>query len=171
MTLNDKVANILKEHEGGEKFFDALDMMIRGDRDILKEFVNFALTGMSLLTDTVRFTSYFPVLVLTGKFGIAILNNFEEELRKYFGDIILVNGGLRKDENPVILKYSIKGNSFCFWDDSIYSGNTRDKIMKSIQEMNPKASLVRSYVVYDGMKQRDENTKALFRYYGNSNDL
>ena len=37
--------------------------------------------------------------------------------------------------------------------------------------MNPKASLVRSYVVYDGMKQRDKNIKALFRYYGNSNDL
>lgn len=171
MTLNEKVANILKEHKEGEEFFSTLDMMIRGDRDILEDFIDFALMGMSNLTDTVRFTSFFPVLVLTGKFGITIINNYEEDLRKYFGDIVLVNGGLRKDENPVILKQSVKGNSLYFWDDSIYSGNTRNKIVKAIQEMNPKAELIKSFVVYDGMKQREENTKALFRYYGNSSSL
>lgn len=171
MTLNEKVANILKEHKEGEEFFSTLDMMIRGDRDILEDFIDFALMGMSNLTDTVRFTSFFPVLVLTGKFGITIINNYEEDLRKYFGDIVLVNGGLRKDENPVILKQSVKGNSLYFWDDSIYSGNTRNKIVKAIQEMNPKAELIKNFVVYDGMKQREENTKALFRYYGNSSSL
>ena len=40
MTLNEKIINLLKEHpEGGEKFFNALDLLIRSDRTILDDFV------------------------------------------------------------------------------------------------------------------------------------
>ena len=39
--LNEKIAEILRQHPEGEPFFDALDAMIRGDQDILKAFMNF----------------------------------------------------------------------------------------------------------------------------------
>ena len=33
--LNEKIAEILRQHPEGEPFFDALDAMIRGDQNIL----------------------------------------------------------------------------------------------------------------------------------------
>lgn len=39
--LNIKIINLLKEHkEGGEKFFDALDLMIRSDCSICNILIN-----------------------------------------------------------------------------------------------------------------------------------
>ena len=39
--LNIKIINLLKEHkEGGEKFFDALDLMIRQDCSICNILIN-----------------------------------------------------------------------------------------------------------------------------------
>ncbi|MDR3169918.1 MAG: hypothetical protein LBU27_09630 [Candidatus Peribacteria bacterium] len=40
-TLNNKIKDILQKHQGGGKFFDALDMMIRSDFDILESFLDF----------------------------------------------------------------------------------------------------------------------------------
>lgn len=41
MTLNEKTGVILKQHKEGEKFFNALDFMIKGDRSILEDFLSF----------------------------------------------------------------------------------------------------------------------------------
>ena len=41
MTLNKKLCKILTQHEEGEDFFNALDYMIKGDRDILEDFLHF----------------------------------------------------------------------------------------------------------------------------------
>lgn len=48
MNLNIIIKDLLKEHpEGSEKFFDALDLLIRGDSDILSMFLDFVMNNLS----------------------------------------------------------------------------------------------------------------------------
>ena len=66
--LNTRILNLLKEHkEGGEKFFNALDLMIRSDYSIAE-----------MLTDKINNYFYSNTLsetgvVLSGKFGYTFL--------------------------------------------------------------------------------------------------
>ena len=62
--LNDKIIDLLKEHkEGGEKFFDALDFMIRSDYSIIEMFLGF-------VTRDIKSNLLYKkqVVVLSGKF-------------------------------------------------------------------------------------------------------
>ena len=53
------------------------------------------------------------------------------ELRRTFEQIILVNGGLRQEDTEAqILVDKIDVDDFILFDDSFYSGTTRDKIEK-----------------------------------------
>jgi hypothetical protein len=94
--LNIKIAEILKQHPEGEDFFDALDAMLRGDMDILTQFLTFA-ENKILSPET-------KTLVLTGQFGIALMNIYGDKLRKMFKDVILVNGGIRTGAEPIIYR-------------------------------------------------------------------
>lgn len=53
MNTNDKIIEILKQHpEGGETFFNALDLMLRSDFDILaelKELIGKNITNLKML--------------------------------------------------------------------------------------------------------------------------
>lgn len=89
-SLNIIIKDLLKEHpKGGEKFFDALDLLIRGDSDILSMFLDFVMNNLS---ENITYG-----VVLSGKFGCVLYNNYGHILSKYFdGGIILTNGGIRK---------------------------------------------------------------------------
>ena len=80
--LNEKIVEILKQHPEGEEFFDALDAMVRGDMSILNTFLMFVESNVEPKTRT---------LVLTGQFGVALMNLYIERLQKTFSEIILVN--------------------------------------------------------------------------------
>ena len=157
MKLNEKIIEILKQHPEGEPFFDALDAMIRGDLDILSTFMVFV---TSKLEDTRNCT-----LVLTGQFGNAIISLFGSELFKRFADVILVNGGIRTGEKPVIFRQNLKATQCIMLDDSYYSGKTRDDIEIALKTINADACISHTFVIYDGSKNRRANVFSMFRYY------
>ena len=84
MKLNYKIAEILKQHEGGEEFFDALDAMVRGDMDILHTFLNFVYSELD-------YTKEYS-LILSGQFGNAIMSIYGVKLFEDFSSVILVEG-------------------------------------------------------------------------------
>ena len=117
--LNEKVAEILRQHPEGEPFFDALDAMIRGDQNILEAFMNFVYNKL----DNRQYG-----VILSGNFGNAIFSAYGLRLYEDFSDVILVNGGIRKGETPIIFKDKLETTNYVFLDDSFYSGTTRNAI-------------------------------------------
>ena len=154
--LNEKIVEILKQHPEGEDFFDALDAMVRGDMSILNTFLMFVESNVEPKTRT---------LVLTGQFGVALMNLYMERLQKMFSDIILVNGGIRTGAEPIIFREKIANPHCVMLDDSFYSGTTRDKIEQALKVIHSGASIDTTYVVYDGSKKICHNVKSMFRYH------
>lgn len=157
MKLNYKIAEILKQHEGGEEFFDALDAMVRGDTDILDTFLNFV---YSKIWDTNEYS-----IILSGQFGNAIMGIYGAKLFKDFSDVILVEGGLRSSKTPIIFRQNFINNKFIMLDDSFYSGTTRDSIERSLKMIDSQAEIVKTFVIYDGSKVKKNNIYSMFRYY------
>ena len=152
--LNEKIAEILRQHPEGEPFFDALDAMIRGDQNILEAFMNFVYSKI----EGKRFG-----VILSGNFGNAIFSAYGLELYQNFSDVILVNGGIRKGETPVIFKEKLTTTDYIFLDDSFYSGTTRNSIASVLGSLNGR--IVRTFVIYDGAKVRQRDVFSMFRYF------
>ena len=157
MKLNYKIAEILKQHEGGEEFFDALDAMVRGDMDILHTFLNFV---YSELEHTREYS-----LILSGQFGNAIMSIYGVKLFDDFSDVILVEGGLRSGKIPTIFRQNFTKTKFILLDDSFYSGTTKDAIERSLKMVDSQAGIVKTFVIYDGSKIKKNNLYSMFRYY------
>lgn len=154
--LNTKIVEILKQHPEGEDFFDALDAMVRGDMSILNTFLMFVESNIEPKTKT---------LVLTGQFGVALMNLCVERLQKLFSDIILVNGGIRTGAEPIIFREKIINPHCVMLDDSFYSGTTRNNIEKALKAIHSGASIDTTFVVYDGSKAVRHDVKSMFRYH------
>lgn len=157
MKLNYKIAEILKQHEGGEEFFDALDAMVRGDMDILHTFLNFV---YSEIGDTKEYS-----LILSGQFGNALMGIYGTNLFEDFSDVILVEGGLRSGKTPIIFKQNFTKTKFILLDDSFYSGTTKDAIERALKMIDSQARIVKTFVIYDGSKVKKNNIFSMFRYY------
>lgn len=157
MKLNYKIAEILKQHEGGEEFFDALDAMVRGDMDILHTFLNFV---YSEIGDTKEYS-----LILSGQFGNALMGIYGAKLFEDFSDVILVEGGLRSGKTPTIFRQNFTETKFILLDDSFYSGTTRDSIERALKMIDSQARIVKTFVIYDGSKVKKNNIFSMFRYY------
>ena len=157
MKLNYKIAEILKQHEGGEEFFDALDAMVRGDMDILNTFLNFA---YSEIGDTGEYS-----LILSGQFGNAIMGIYGAKLFEDFSSVILVEGGLRSGKTPTIFRQTFVNTKFVMFDDSFYSGTTKDAIERALKMIDSQARIVKTFVIYDGSKIKKNNIFSMFRYY------
>ena len=149
--LNEKIAEILRQHPEGEPFFDALDAMIRGDQNILKAFMNFVYSKI----EGERFG-----VILSGNFGNAIFSTYGLDLYQNFKDVILVNGGIRKGETPVIFKEKLVTTDYIFLDDSFYSGTTRNAISSALGSLNGR--IVKTFVIYDGAKVRQKDVLSIF---------
>ena len=159
--LNGKIVELLKEHkEGGEKFFNVLDYMLLSDCAILQIFTNFVLNDMRI-----RFVTRDFGIILSGKFGYTLYNNYKPLLDENFNDIIITNGGIRKGEKVFLGIDALQCKNYLFLDDSYYSGTTKSKIEEALKEINPKAKIDNTYVIYDGSKTHDKNVRSLFRYY------
>ena len=152
--LNEKIAEILRQHPEGEPFFDALDAMIRGDQNILKAFMNFVYSKI----EGERFG-----VILSGNFGNAIFSTYGLDLYQNFKDVIIVNGGIRKGETPVIFKEKLVTTDYIFLDDSFYSGTTRNAISSALGSLNGR--IVKTFVIYDGAKVRQKDVLSMFRYF------
>ena len=155
--LNIKIAEILKQHPEGEDFFDALDAMLRGDMDILTQFLLFSEITIG---DTMSKT-----LILTGQFGIALMNIYGEKLRESYGEVILVNGGIRTGVEPIIYLEDLKFPKCVMLDDSFYSGTTRNKIEAKLRSIHSGARIEKTIVVYDGSPNKQPEVYSMFRYH------
>ena len=158
-TINEKIVEILRRHpDGGERFFDALDLMVRGDKDILEDFLRWVANYYGSIEPDI-------VVVLTGSFGRVIASNAGKWLRTSFGGIVIVNGGIRSGR-PVELPIThADTDRFILLDDSYYSGKTKEAIERAIKEIRPTAKIEKTFVVYDGSKVRDPDVLGIFRYY------
>ena len=111
--LNTQILSLLKEHkEGGEKFFKALDLMIRSDYSIAE-----------MLIDKINNYFYSDSLskigvVLSGKFGYTFYNNFSNFLNNHFKEVVITNGGIREGREAYLGIDLLKCNEFIFIDDS-----------------------------------------------------
>ena len=148
------VNKCLIEHEGGEKFFDAIDDEFRNDKRLLTTMINKVIKNET-----------FDYIIVSGKFG-KVFKNFCENNNIYSpNNIITVNGSLRKGKEikDFSQKYNINNKNIVFIDDSFYLGRTRDKIKNHI--INNGGNLISTYVFYDGSKIKDTNVHSFYRYY------
>jgi len=162
MTLNEKVGEILKRHIEGEKFFDALDYIIRGDKDILEDFYNFSWNNI-FNSSSVNSTSY--NLIMSGRFGLSMISNYGNSLIRNFNKVIVTNGNIRKGEEPEIYCNKFDEKSFIFLDDSYYSGKTKTAIQNKLLEIEPTAKIITTLVIYDGSKESQPDVYSMYRYH------
>lgn len=169
--LNAKIIKLLREHpEGGEKFFNALDLMVRSELDVLHSFYAFIENDnwlSTLLHDPNRSVGF----VLSGSFGRAFFNRFQNApIFRSVEDIIIVNGGIRTGSFVELFKddNTLYATDYIFLDDSFYSGSTRDRINAAIRVINPERSIIHSFVVYDGSRNPQDNVTSMFKYYDSS---
>lgn len=157
--INYLVEECLIQHEGGEKFFDAIDEKLRNDKLLL-----------TMMIGKVLESENFDYIIVSGHFGDVFKTfcqkNFDSE---FSANIIVTNGGLRNNNEviPFWQNYDIKDKNIIFIDDSFYLGRTRDKIKTAIEKY--KGKLLCTYVFYDGSKIKDESVHSFYRYYDHYN--
>lgn len=160
MDINNVIKEILKQHKGGEIFFDHLDKAVQ-DINIVDQLLTLASDEKT------------EGLIVSGGFGKFLVGYLIREYNIDF-PIICFNGGLRKGSYPVpvvighkkhLTLEDIKGMNLDFIDDSFYKGRTRGAVKKVVE--NNGAKLINTYVVYDGSKVKDSNVFSLYRYYDN----
>lgn len=157
MPIESIVHDCLKEHEGGEKFFDAIDEKLRNDNILMTMMIGKILENES-----------FDYLVVSGRFGYAFKDFCSKNINELTNNIICINGGLRQGNIIDNLNIDINNKSLVFIDDSYYLGRTRDKIKDFIEEKG--GNLNCSYVFYDGSKDKDNTVHSFYRYYDNFGD-
>lgn len=102
--LNEIVKECLLQHEGGEKFFDALDYRIRESITLLRGIMSKVIfSGMN-----------FDAIIVSGKFGNVFKDFAESEYPDF--EVFSINGSLRKGEvNEEFLEKDFKGEEICFY--------------------------------------------------------
>lgn len=159
MEVNQKIIDILKRHpEGGEKFFNALDLMIRADRSLLGDYIDFVK----------KFNSPDQSVgcVVTGSFGRVLASVYHNFLYENFGQVIIVNGGIRTGSPVELPVFNVPKKQYVLLDDSFYSGKTCNKIEEALKVINPETRISNAFVVYDGSQEQLDWVFAMYRYYG-----
>lgn len=149
------VNECLIQHEGGERFFDAIDEKLRNDNLLI-----------TIMIGKVLEQEKFDYIIVSGNFGKVFKKFCLNHIGKDFSDnVIVVNGGLRNGQeiDKFYTQYDINNKNLVFIDDSYYLGRTRDKIKDAITDNGGK--LICSYVFYDGSKIKDDSVHSFYRYY------
>ena len=150
MKIESIVNDCLLEHTGGSQFFDAIDEKLRNDSSLMNIIINKVLDNED-----------FDYIIVSGKFGYALkdfcINNY------LYNKIITLNGSLRTQNIEKVLNINIKDKKIVFIDDSFYLGRTRDKVKEFVEKNG--ATLISTYVFYDGSKNKDINVHSMYRYY------
>jgi len=159
------VGELLARYVGGVEYFDHLDATWRSARGwpVVQDLLARALVRPAP-THPQPFARTFPCAtpLSTGRFGMFLHNAFGIGL-------VLVTGGLRTNAPMDDLWYMRPkferemSRDFILFDDSFYSGRTRDQIRDELERQGGR--LVHSYIIYDGSRQPDPDVTALYRYY------
>jgi predicted DNA-binding ribbon-helix-helix protein len=155
MKLESIVNKCLIQHEGGEKFFDALDEMMRNDTLLI-----------TMLIGKVLENPKFDYIIVSGNFGKLFKEHCYQHMPKIFSEkVIVVPGGLRNGTKvtPFWNDISVENKEFLFLDDSYYLGRTRNVIKKEILEHG--GELISTYVFYDGSKIKEDDVYSFYRYF------
>ena len=157
--LNKIVSDIIRQHEGGEGFFEAIDKAAQ-NISILRELIKLSIHPQ--LPELWYYT------IVSGNFGKFFINWWSTHpLSVLWPRPILVSGNLRNcPENMESLEYlgdRIKDNKYVFIDDSFYLGRTRDAINAELNKYGSK--IIKTLVVYDGSHKNDPNVVSLYRYH------
>ena len=151
MNLEELVNKLLNTYVGGDKYFDNLDLNIRRNNKYLDYMIN-----------EVR-KEKFDYIIVSGHFGISF-KKYCEKNNIYKDKILLVNGSLRKDKN-IDSNYNIENKKIIFIDDSCYSKKTINKVKKYVENNN--GIFIKTFVFYDGSKEKSNNIISFYRYYDN----
>jgi hypothetical protein len=157
--LNDIVRKCITQHEGGEKFFDALDEAVRNETHIMEGLVNIA--DQIFYDNGSIDEAEAIVIVVSGKFGAVFKNNITYSE----GTVISVEGGLRSNEFTGFGMFEglVASADVIFVDDSFYQGRTRDKIQAEVERLG--GNFLGTVVAYDGSIEKDLNVESIFRYH------
>jgi hypothetical protein len=143
------VTDCLRHHQGGRRFFEAIDDHCRS-RAVIDLLLRFA------AIDPRRHR-----LAASGKFGDA-LTRFHPELAPM---VVRFGGGISGDHYRCEVPRDVPVRaSYVFLDDSLYSGGTRRAISRRLAETG--SHLAQTFVVYDGSLAYDPSVRSLFRYHG-----
>jgi hypothetical protein len=143
---------MIREHVGGEAFFDNIDKAVQRT-EYVAELYRRAVADFG----TVSFGS-----ISSGKFGLY----FTQTMQRKFPVCLTVNGGLRSGEKIITLepfRERIQSRDFIFFDDSFYKGRTRDAVQSEIEKWGGR--VIATYVCYDGSYKKDPTVRSLYRYY------
>lgn len=136
--------------------------MIRSDKNLLGDYIEWVSKYCS--------TDMSVGCIVTGSFGRVLASVYNDWLHKTFGQVIIVNGGIRSG-NPVELPvFDVPFMKYTLLDDSYYSGKTAHKIEKELKTVNPTTVIDRAFVIYDGSKELVDGIYAMYRYYGTEKD-
>lgn len=151
-SIRRKVEKCLRLHTGGELYFTELDGMIKKDKLFL--FLS--------LNKTIKYTKYNQIVV-SGEFGKCVKAGQDAGFVRKDIKLLLLNGGLRKKEEPILLEgIPMKGKAL-FVDDSFFSGTTCYAAKAFMKQFG--CDVDEAFVFYDGSKKRFSWLHSLYRYY------
>jgi hypothetical protein len=157
----------LDKSTGGDKYFDKIDAALKLPKnlDIIK----------SIFLQIQKEQGTHFNLILTGGFGDWIMSLIKKGVLDVPGNLVSTNGSLRagndkigkiskgKDVDVVHKKNDIDNQKFIMFDDSYYSGSTKKALEDYLKKYN--SEIYKTYVLYDGNTEVDDNRKSLYRYY------
>lgn len=154
------VSECLTKHIGGENYFNELDGMIKGNETLLVLFLLYAVQDSGVYN-----------VIMSGGIGLNYMHlQLQNKIPDYI-NLMVVNGGLRKGKDIIggiasrceVIPNDFNRTKIIFIDDSFYSGKTFNKVESFVNSRN--GEIVRTYVFYDGCKNKYEDVVSLYRYY------
>lgn len=154
------VNECLEKYKGGEGYFNELDGMIKNNETLMVLFLMYAVQVSGIKN-----------VILSGKIGLKYLKlQLENKIPNYI-NLMIVNGGLRKGyeitggimSSLEVIPKSLYNMAVIFIDDSFYSGKTADKVKGFVKNRYGIAG--KTYVFYDGSKEKRNDVVSLYRYY------
>lgn len=143
----------LRNHKGGENYFNELDDMVKNNADLVSSYVNY----ITMIENT-------DDIIASGEIGKKLLLYQAKGYINPRINIMVTNGGIRKGREVELLDpFFFIGRRYVFLDDSYYSGKTANKVKAAVKENG--GEVIKAYVFYDGSKEKHDNIESLFRYY------
>lgn len=162
------IIEMLRKYMLDTKSSVILDILLRSNYDIISSFINFILEDESL--KTLRVESFMNKktlgLILCGNFGNTFLNEFQFYSNLFY-DVILVDEEAKsKEGNSIrINKKSLASDEYIFIDASYYTGATKNKIDTALQKIDKDKHIVKTYVIYDGNHNMQDDVLSMFKWY------
>ncbi len=146
------VNQCLKIHGGGESYFDELDGLIKNDIELMVTYLKYAVEKEKIEN-----------VVVSGEIGLILSKLISKKIIPMDVNLICLNGGLRKGEEPVGTIPRYQSFKAIFFDDSYYSGKTAMAVHDYIHKCG--GTIVKNYVFYDGCLKKHDDVDSLYRYY------